>query len=230
MVDNEVAENTNTETTGESNFEDSTATSDTSGIQSAFDGNAWNTAVGLGGGAAGHFGGRKGGRKGLLKGGKTTAEAIEAALEWLRKHQDEDGKWDADEFMKHDTEGEKCNGAGNPVHDVGLTGLALLAFLGDGSTMRTGPYREVIKKGITWLKEQQQENGLFGQNASNDFIYDHAIATYAMCEAYGLSDYKLLRQYAQTASTTSSRTATRTWCGATSRATTTTTRPSPAGP
>src|SRR6185295_19417346 len=97
----------------------------------AFDGNAWNTAVGLGGGAAGHFGGRKGGRKGLLKGGKTTAEAIEAALEWLRKHQDEDGKWDADEFMKHDIEGEKCNGAGNPVHDVGLTGLALLAFLGD---------------------------------------------------------------------------------------------------
>ena len=197
MQDSEVVEtNTNTENTGESNFEDPTAT-DNTGVQSAFDGNAWNTAVGLGGGAAGKFGGRKGGRKGLVKGGKSTAEAIEAGLEWLKKHQDEDGKWDADEFMKHDKEGEACKGAGNPVHDVGLTGLALLAFLGDGSTMRSGPYREVIKKAVTWLKDQQQENGLFGMNASHDFIYDHAIATYAMCEAYGLSDYKLLRPYAQ---------------------------------
>ena len=196
MVDNEVTENS--ENTGESNFEDNSATNtDSSGIASAFDGNQWNTAVGLGGGAAGKFGGRKGGRRGLAKGGKSTAEAIEAGLEWLKNHQDEDGKWDADEFMKHDKEGAPCDGAGNPVHDVGLTGLALLAFLGDGSTMRSGPYREVIKKAVTWLKDQQQENGLFGMNSSHDFIYDHAIATYAMCEAYGLSDYKLLRQFAQ---------------------------------
>ena len=85
-----------------------------------------------------------------------------------------------------------CDGRGSVHHDVGVTGLALLAFLGDGSTMRAGPYRKNIKKGIGWLRSQQQENGLFGGNASHDFIYDHAIAAYAMCEAYGLSDYKLL--------------------------------------
>jgi hypothetical protein len=83
------------------------------------------------------------------------------------------------------------------VHDVGVTGLALLAFLGDGSTMRAGPYREQIKKGVQWLRSQQQENGLYGTNASHDFVYDHAIAAYAMCEAFGLSNYQLLRDNAQ---------------------------------
>ncbi|MGB3968297.1 MAG: hypothetical protein WBO45_16295 [Planctomycetota bacterium] len=127
------------------------------------------------------------------------AGSIEAALRWLAAHQDESGKWDCDEFMKHDdpAAGKPCDGPGKAVHDVGVTGLALLAFLGAGSTMRGGPHKEQIKKAAKWLKEQQQENGLFGTNASHDFVYDHAIATYAMCEAYGLSDYQLLRANAQ---------------------------------
>lgn len=166
--------------------------------ESAFNSDAWNSAVGLGGGAGGKYGGRGGGRGGLGAGGKATARSIELALQWLKDHQDEDGKWDADDFMKHDVEGEPCDGPGNPVHDVGLTGLALLAFLGDGSTMRSGPYRDVIKQGVKWLREQQDEDtGLFGTANSNEFIYNHAIAALAMVEAYGLSDYKLLRKNAQ---------------------------------
>jgi len=163
--------------------------------ESAFDSNQWNSAVGMGGGAGGRYGGR-GGRGGGKGGGKSYAEAIDAGLQWLKNHQDEDGKWDTDGFMKHD-EGEPCDGPGNPVHDVGNTGLALLAFLGDGSTLRAGPYKDTIKKGVLWLKDQQQENGLFGTNASHDFVYNHAIATYAMCEAFGLSQYTLLKPYAQ---------------------------------
>ena len=49
------------------------------------------------------------------------------------------------------------------------------------------------------MRSQQQENGLFGSDASHDFCYDHAIATYAMCEAYGLSNYTLLKPTAQKA-------------------------------
>jgi hypothetical protein len=165
--------------------------------ESAFDSNQWNSAVGLGGGAGGKYGGRGGGGKGK-GGGKSYAAAIDAGLRWLKDHQDEDGKWDCDGFMKHDdASSEVCDGPGNAVHDVGVTGLALLAFLGDGSTMRSGPYKDTIKKGVIWLKEQQQENGLFGTNASHDFIYDHAIAAYAMCEAFGLSNYQLLKPTAQ---------------------------------
>ena len=166
--------------------------------ESAFDSNQWNSAVGLGGGAGGKYGGRGGGRRKLARRGKQTAIAIELALEWLKKHQDEDGKWDADEFMKHDIENEPCDGPGNMVHDVGLTGLGLLAFLGDGSTMRAGPYKDVVKKAVRWLREQQDANtGLFGEDNSSDYIYNHTLAALAMVEAYGLSDYKILKRNAQ---------------------------------
>jgi hypothetical protein len=171
--------------------------SDNTSKESAFDSNQWNSAVGLGGGAGGRYGGR-GGKGGKGSGGKAYVEAIDAGLQWLKNHQDEDGKWDTDQFMKHDTEGEVCDGAGNPVHDVGVTGLALLAFLGDGSTLRGGPYKDVIKKGILWLREQQDPNtGLFGMKSSHDFIYNHAIAAYAMTEAFGLSQYSQLKKNAQ---------------------------------
>ena len=123
--------------------------------------------------------------------------AIDAALTWLKVHQDEDGKWDCDGFMKHDLQGAPSDGPGNAVHDVGVTGLAVLAFLGNGSTMRSGPHKNQIKQAIVWLRNQQQHNGLFGVNASHDFVYDHAIATFAVCEAYGLSDYQLLKDTAQ---------------------------------
>jgi hypothetical protein len=166
---------------------------------STFDKNAFNDTIGIGGGAGGKFGGRFGGKQRLRTrgGGQATAEAVRLGLEWLAKHQDEDGHWDVANFMKHDGEGTPCDGPGNPLHDVGITGLALLAFLGDGNTMRAGPYKHVVKKSVVWLKEQQNDDGLFGTDASHEFMYNHAIAALAMCEAYGLSEYKLLRQFAQ---------------------------------
>lgn len=193
LQDNEVTE---VEEVVTENFE----VSDTDTKESAFDSNAWNSALGLGGGAGGLTGGRRGGRGGLGRGGRATAQAIEDGLKWLKDHQDEDGKWDSDGFMKHDIEGIPCDGPGNPVHDVGLTGLALLAFLGDGNTLVSGPYRDVVKKGVNWLRQQQNpETGLFGMASSHDYIYSHMLASYAMVEAYGLSDSKLLRPIAQKA-------------------------------
>jgi hypothetical protein len=132
------------------------------------------------------YGSRFGKRGGA--GGRVN-EVVTAGLEWLRRHQDEDGHWDCDGFMKHDKVGEPCTGPGNGANDIGVTGLALLAFLGEGNTMRDGTYRKVVRSGIRWLLEQQDEdNGLLGTSASQGYIYSHAIATVALCEAYGLSD------------------------------------------
>ena len=172
-------------------FEDLNMTQD-------FDNDNWNTGIGLGGGAGGaKYAARRTGRS-SAKGGTATAKAIELGLEWLKSHQDDDGMWDTDEFMKHcDETSDFCSGSGSAVHDVGITSLALLAFLGDGSTMRSGPYQDEIKKAVGWLREQQGDNGLYGTNASHDYIYDHTLATLAMIEAFGLSDYKLLKRYAQ---------------------------------
>jgi hypothetical protein len=191
-----VTETQATETPTENAFDN--VESESTAKESAFDSNQWNSAVGLGGGAGGRYGGRGGGGKGG-KGGKSYATNIDAGLQWLKNHQDEDGKWDCDQFSKHDDPAlEVCDGPGNATHDVGVTGLALLAFLGDGSTMRSGTYKEVVKKGVNWLRSQQDEKtGMFGMPTAHDFIYDHAIAAYAMCEAFGLSQYNTLKPYAQ---------------------------------
>jgi hypothetical protein len=112
---------------------------------------------------------------GPLRGGP----AVRLALRWLAAHQDPDGKWDCDGFMKHDPAGDKCDGAGGAQNDIGVTGLALLAFL------RAGYGHEAsVRMGLDFLAKSQQENGCFGTRVSHSFMYGHAIATLAMCEAY----------------------------------------------
>lgn len=147
----------------------------------------------------GKYGSRFGHGKGVGGAGGRVNEAVTAGLEWLRKHQDEDGRWDCAKFMKHDVEGDPCTGPGSPVNDVGVTGLALLAFLGEGNTLKLGTYRNEVRKGIKWLTEQQGENGLIGSTSSQAYIYSHAIATVALCEAYGLSEHRPLKKPAQNA-------------------------------
>jgi hypothetical protein len=135
----------------------------------------------------GKYGSRFGNGKGAGGAGGQLNKAIVAGLEWLRKHQDEDGHWDTANFMKHD-QGTPCDGPGNAANDVGITGLAMLAFLGSGNTLKLGPYRNVVRKGAKWLVENQREDGLFGMPSSQEYMYSHAIATLAMCEVYGLSE------------------------------------------
>jgi len=170
---------------------------DDSEIVSAFDNNSLNPTLGLDGGSAGQ-GADNGKYSNRGRGGPNKPE-IRAALEWLAKHQDDNGRWDSANFMKHDVNGKSCTGAGSPLHDVGVTGLALLAFLGEGSTLRSGEYRHVLRLGIQWLRSQQENNGRFGTAATNAYIYDHCIATLAMCEAMGLSKYRILRPRVQRA-------------------------------
>ncbi|MBL8739323.1 MAG: terpene cyclase/mutase family protein [Planctomycetes bacterium] len=174
------------------------ADSDSTAKEPSLDVNSLNSPVGLGPGTLGPYG-----KRGPGGGGKQTGQPyapnIAPGLQWLANHQDDDGKWDCDGFQKHDDpSSEICSGLGNATHDVGVTGLALLAFLGEGSTMRSGSYAPVIKKGVHWLRKQQDPStGLFGTKASHDYIYDHAIATYAVCEAVGLSPSEMLRPIAQ---------------------------------
>jgi len=122
---------------------------------------------------------------------------VRAGLAWLARHQDEDGKWDCDRFMKHDVAPDVCDGAGKAGYDVGVTALALLAFLGDGHHLRSGKHKDVVRRAVVWLRNQQQQDGRFGGQEAPDWFYGHAIATYAMIEACELSRYKKLRPVAQ---------------------------------
>ena len=168
---------------------------------SPFDENQFNNVLGIGGGAGGKYG-RRGRGVGRARGGKAVEVALEAGLEWLKNHQSESGAWDADGF---DAECGKlgsntCDGAGRAEHDVGVTALALLAFLGMGNTTKGGPYQEVVKNGIGWLKSQQDpDSGLIGDRTSLEFIYNHAIASLAICENYYFSKSPLHKRVAQKA-------------------------------
>ncbi|MCB9882206.1 MAG: terpene cyclase/mutase family protein [Planctomycetes bacterium] len=170
------------------------------GESESYEGGDYNfEGQGLGGARGGKRGGRFGGKKKALgsKGGKGTEGPVMAGLKWLFEHQDDDGKWDADEFDKH-CQGDRCEDPGGSLHDTGLTGLALLAFLGDGHhPNRKTRYQRTVKKGIAWLLSNQddggEDDGLIGGRSGHNFIYNHALGTLALCEAFLLSRQEQLR-------------------------------------
>ena len=135
--------------------------------------------------------------------GRGNEAALGEALAWLRWHQSEDGSWDSDGFLSNCGRieaGGVCDMPGESSRDVGTTGLALLAFLGDGHTTREGLYKEQVARAVKWLKDRQDaDSGLYGERVGADFLLDHSIATLAMCEAYYFSRSPLLKRTAQCA-------------------------------
>ena len=78
--------------------------------------------------------------------------------------------------------------------------MALLAFLGDGHTHKSGEYAEVVEKGMKYLVRKQNRNGFFASDArGHEKMYAQAQATIAICELYGMTKDSWLRQPAQLA-------------------------------
>jgi hypothetical protein len=107
-------------------------------------------------------------------GGSGTEGAIRAALDWLARQQEPDGKW-VGPTLRADPGVEYS-------YSVGLTGLALLAFLGEGHTTRIGDYTRTVQKGLDFLLAEQRTSGLIGPDAGN-YMYNHAVAALAVLEA-----------------------------------------------
>ena len=134
--------------------------------------------------------------------------AVERALDWLSRHQDEDGRWDAgtaryedgtpvkgdDDFTAHCPPGEKCVGeCAYWEADTALTGLSLLTFLGAGYTHTEGRYVEVVGRGLDFLIAQQKPDGDLRGSSQVVGMYCHAMATLALCEAFALTGDDRLR-------------------------------------
>ena len=173
------------------------------------------SAIGLGGGIGG--GGGKGGRGGFehrrARGGggiprRPHAERTKAALEWLKDHQNPAGFWSCTGFSDDSTRinaaktyniefvapGDKNGDKGwEATCDIGLTGLSLLAFVGAGYDHKDGEYKLTCRNAIIYLKGVQTPDGCFGPKEDDHFVYNHAICTMAMAEAYGLSGDALLK-------------------------------------
>ncbi len=129
-----------------------------------------------------------------------THGVLELGLTWLMRHQDPSGSWDADGFMANDMEGEPCSGAGHATHDVGVTGLAMLALLGENATAMSTAQHESVRRAAQWLVTQQEpKHGRLGAANAPDSIYDHAIGTLALVEYLGRTKDKVQEPAAQRA-------------------------------
>lgn len=156
-----------------------------------------NDIIGVGGGGLAGGGGKFGRRGGGGGAGTPYNRAVDDALDWLKNHQSPDGFWSCAAF---DTECGKqgqdtiCDGTGSPLFDTGITGLALLAFLGHGDTHKDGKYKKTVRDGLKYLSDVQQSDGNFGVESNLQYTYDHIIATLAMVEAYALTKDNLFKK------------------------------------
>jgi hypothetical protein len=99
-------------------------------------------------------------------------EAVKKGLDYLAKQQHEDGHWTAP-------------GQG---HHVAMTGVAGMAFLMEGSTIREGKYRKNIEKAVTWMMNHSQKNGLImdtSEGATRGYMHGHGYATLFLACVYG---------------------------------------------
>lgn len=128
-----------------------------------------------------------------------TEEAIERGLDFLARSQQPDGSWSFQKFP-----GVTQDDIGGVHADTAATGLALMAFLGGGYDHFEDKHREVVRRGLRFLIEQQKENGdlyFFQEKKSHEsaWLYSHAIASIALCEALGMTGDEELREPAQKA-------------------------------
>jgi hypothetical protein len=131
-----------------------------------------------------------------------TEQAVQRALVWLAAAQSENGSWNAaahgagldDASKLATTEGKYRSNAGKQAN-TGMTGLALLAFLGAGHTHVDGPYAKTVARGLDYLQKQQFPSGdlsgrdQIGQEATVRYarMYSHGMASLAVSEAYALT-------------------------------------------
>ena len=119
--------------------------------------------------------GTRGAQLARFGGDRTTEDAVLRALRWLKKNQNSDGSWNRSK--------------------VAMTGLAVLSFLAHGDKPgESAEFGETVQKALEFLmRVQNKETGRIPGN------YEHPIATYALCEAYGMTLNPNVKEAAQKA-------------------------------
>ncbi|MBS0201510.1 MAG: terpene cyclase/mutase family protein [Planctomycetes bacterium] len=98
-------------------------------------------------------------------------DAIVRALRYLSLQQQPSGGWNVDAF------GGEATSA---------TSLAVMSFLGAGHTPGEGPYGESINRGVQFVIDHQDANGMLIHRHGHGPMYDHGISTLMLAEASGM--------------------------------------------
>lgn len=125
-----------------------------------------------------------------LGGSKDTESAVDRALAWLATQQETNGCWSIEKS------------GGQPGHNVAATACALLAYFGRGERHdQEYRYKATVSNGVKWLLAQQNKltGDLRGPKPGQNAMYDQAIGTLALAEAYGLTKNQELFEAAQSA-------------------------------
>ena len=134
---------------------------------------------------------------GQFGGSAETEGCVQTGLNWLVRHQADDGSWSNEclgpkarnPLSKCEEEGA-CTVPGLPFK-FAQTGLALLALQAAGNyESNDEKYSSAVKRGLDWLVEHQEPEGALvgmppdrGRNFASQFMYVHAMAAFALAEA-----------------------------------------------
>jgi hypothetical protein len=116
----------------------------------------------------------------------SSREVTGQALQWLAHAQELSGAWSARRW------------GGQPLYDIALTSLAVLALLNDADESRPaeGRERSVVRvareRALAHLISAQESDGRIGP-AFAGALYNHAIAAVALIEAFGCAHEERLR-------------------------------------
>jgi hypothetical protein len=134
----------------------------------------------------------------LYGGTRESEAAVERGLDWLAAHQNGNGSWSLSQFhvnCKH----PRCGDPGWVHSAPAGTGIALLPFLAAGNTPGAGKHKQTVARALHWLVSQQRPDGTWLAPLDGRPMYGHAIASIALCEAYGMTQDAKLKAPAQKA-------------------------------
>jgi len=134
---------------------------------------------------------------GQFGGSAETEGCVQMGLDWLVRHQADDGSWSSEclgpkgtnALSKCEEEGI-CTEPGRPFK-FAQTGLALLALQAAGNyESNDEKYSSHVRRGLDWLIEHQKPEGALAgspngraENYAQPFMYAHAMSSFALAEA-----------------------------------------------
>lgn len=96
-------------------------------------------------------------------------QSIVKGLDFLASQQHPNGSWSID----------------NIGESTAATSLSIMSFLAAGYLPEEGPYEQLIRSGIKWVIDHQEDRGMLVHRRSHGPMYSHGISTLMLSEVTG---------------------------------------------